>query len=240
MVALFRLRLPRLLRQLAPRLTALLRPIDYAWLIAAGIALPYGYAMGVIRGTPLGGREWGIMGNHGLLPMVQFLCMVMLMLVLPVLVARWRVAKRAGCLGLVGGMPWFGWLAVLCSAAGIPLSGWIAPVACHRDAWQPVLIGLAAVPVLWLIVTSLRAVCGSTSLRLLTGGVIACALVPVYAVAMLLMAIAAPCHEAAEQYWFQRDTLMRPDPAYPAMSPFEYRATRQLRGEIRRILGLDQ
>ena len=165
----------------------MLRPVDYSWLLGAGLLLPYAYAMGVNRCTPLGGRDWGLKGLNGLLPMAQFLGMALLMLVVPVLVARWRLGLRAGCFGLGGGRSWLGWIAVLGAAVGIPLSGWIAPIESHRDAWQPMLLGLAALPAGWLLAVSLRALFGSDRLRLLTRGVIARALVPVYAVAMLLV-----------------------------------------------------
>lgn len=240
LVVLFRFRLPRPLGRLAPRLAGLLRPSDFAWLLGAGLLLPYAYAMGINRFTPLGGREFGITGNSGLLPMAQFFGMAVLMLVVPVLIARWRLGRRAGIFGLGGGRSWLGWSAVLGAAVGIPLSGWIAPAESHRDAWQPLLLGLAALSVLWLIAVSLRALFGSDRLRLLSRGAIACALVPVYAVAMLLMAVAAPCHKAAERYWFQRDMLLRMEPAFPAMSPFESKVTRQIRRETRALLGLER
>jgi len=259
--ALARFRLPAVVRRLVPRIGLLLRPVDYGWLIGAGILLPYAYMMIINRFTPLGGRDWSIgdttmyflrqfretVADPGwrdwsiwdtrvYLPMAQFLGMALLMLVVPVLVARWRLSRRIAMPDLCGGRSWMAWLAVMCTAVFIPLAGWIAPEAYKREIYQPWLIGLAAVPVVWLLVAALRALFGRAKPRLLYRGVIARALVPVYAAAMLLMAAAALGHKAAERYWFQCDTLMRMDPAFPAMSPYEYEVARQLRAEIREIL----
>jgi hypothetical protein len=275
MVALFRFRLPAVARRLVPRIRMLLRPVDYAWLIGGGILLPYAYMMVINRFTPLGGRDWSIRG----LPMAQFLGMALLMLVVPVLVARWRLSRRiagdakglapldrngfgndtprdptfpvqgdkplgagispvrkSAVPGLGGGRSWMAWLAVFCAVVFIPLAGWIAPGEYQRDIYQPWVLGLLAVPAVWLLVASLRALFGRAKARLLVRGVIARALVPVYATAMLLMAAAALGHKTAERYWFQRDAIMRMDPAFPAMSPYEYKVARQLREEIREIL----
>jgi hypothetical protein len=232
MVALFRFRLPAVARRLVPRIRMLLRPVDYAWLIGGGILLPYAYMMVINRFTPLGGRDWSIRG----LPMAQFLGMALLMLVVPVLVARWRLSRRTAVPGFGGGRSWMAWLAVVCAVVFIPLAGWIAPGEYQRDIYQPWVLGLLAVPAVWLLVASLRALFGRAKARLLARGVIARALIPAYATAMLLMAAAAPGHKTAERYWFQRDAIMRMDPAFPAMSPYEYKVARQLREEIREIL----
>jgi len=261
MVALFRFRLPAVVRRLVPRIGLLLRPVDFAWLIGAGILLPYAYMMMINRFTPLGGRDWGIRGTRMYLlqrfkdaiadtewrdwsiwciriylPLVQFLGLALLMMVVPVLVARWRLGRRIAMTGPGGGRSWFGWFAVLCTVVCIPLAGWIAPEAYQREIYQPWVTGLIAVPVVWLLVASLRALIGRDKPRLLCRGVIARALVPVYAAAMLLLAAAALGHKAAERYWFQRDTVMRMDPAFPAVSPYEYKVARQMRAEIREIL----
>ena len=264
LVALFRFRLPVVVRRLVPRIGLLLRPVDYAWLIGAGILLPYAYMMVINRFTPLGGRDWSIGGTQMYflqqfkesvadtewrdwsiwcvriyLPLAQFLGLALLMMVVPVLVARWRLGRRIAMPGPGGGLSWIGWFAVICMVVLIPLSGWIAPTEYQRDIYQPWVTGLMAVPVVWLFVVSLRALFGRAKPRLLCRGVIARALVAVYATAMLLMAAAALGHKAAERYWFQRDTIMRMDPAFPAMSPYEYKVARQLRKEIREILGGD-
>lgn len=239
LVALFRFRQPVLLRRLSARIGSLFRPADYAWMIGIGILLPYGFTMVVNRLTPLGGRELGVFGMNGLLPSVQFLGMVLLMLITPVLVARWRLGKRAALFGLGGGEFGFCGRAAVSAAVFIPVSGW---VAAHEFPemmyWLPLAGALIVFPVLWLFVSSLRALSGTAKMRLLTHGVIARALVPVYAVAMLLMAAAAPFYKAAERHWFRKDTVVRMNPAFPAMSPYEYQAARQLRAQTRRILGL--
>jgi hypothetical protein len=195
--------------------------------------------MAVNRLTPLGGREWGIAGTDALLPTAQFLGMALIMLVLPAQVARWRLNQRVAGLGLANGKSLIGWFAAMCAALFVPLVGWAAPVELRRHDLFPLVGALVAVPVLWLAVNPLWVLFGRSKYRVLTSGVLARALLPVYSVAMLLMVAAAPFHKAAERYWFRKDTLLRMDSEFPSMSPYEVRVAQQLRKETREILGLE-
>jgi hypothetical protein len=55
---------------------------------------------------------------------------------------------------------------------------------------------------------------------------------------MLLMVFAGQFHKIKERHWFQEDTIMRMDPEFPAMSPYEHRLAKQMRKETIEILGL--
>lgn len=65
-------------------------------------------------------------------------------------------------------------------------------------------------------------------------------LLMVYTTAMLLMVSLAPVYKAAGQHWFERDTLIRLDPLYPAMTRYEYEASIQLQKELREALEYEQ
>jgi hypothetical protein len=241
LLALYRIRLPRLIKRLAARIGTLLDPLDHAWIIGAGVLLPYSYTMMINRFTSLGGRDWSIHGNHLMLPMAQFFGMAVLMLLVPILVARWRLGKKAAVLGIAGERSAWGPRAVVCAAALIPVSGWFAPREPGFE-WYVLLVPLAffliVFPLLWLVANSCRALFGSGELRLLARAIVSRALIPAYATAMLLMVAAAPIHKAAERAWFRRDTTMTAVPGFPAVSPYDYAVAKQMRQHIREILGM--
>ncbi len=94
----------------------------------------------------------------------------------------------------------------------------------------------AAVPVFWLLATSIRSLCSNPK-NLLHDGAVARMLVPTYAVAAILMMAAVPYFKAAAYHWFEQDQFMKPDLAHPTMTKFEYKISVQMRKETREILG---
>lgn len=72
-VTLYRYRVSCLARKLVSRTEKLLLPRDWLWLIGAGILLPLIIVMAVNRLTPLGGRQFGMMGTTMMLPLAHFL-----------------------------------------------------------------------------------------------------------------------------------------------------------------------
>lgn len=231
-----RYRSPALIRRLAKRMETLMRPTDWAWLLGAGLVMPLVYVLILNRLTPLGGRHLGLKTILMLLPAAHFLGLTLLMILLPVLITRWRLAKRAAAFGFANGRSWTAWIAVVCAVAFIPVVGWSA--CALSEVGLAVAAGLILVPTLWLLVVMLRAVFSNPS-KLLHRSTSARVLLPVYATAMLLMVALVPIYKAAGQRWFERDTLIRLDPAYPSMTRYEYEASVQMRKEFREVLGLD-
>lgn len=239
-LTLYRFRLPRLIRRLAGRIAELLDARDHAWIIGAGVVLPYAFTMVIIELTPLGGRDWSIVGSHLMLPMAQFFGMAVLMLLAPILVARWRLDKKAAVVGITAESSVSGAAAVGCIVVVIPGFGLFA----HGDpllegelmAYSFSALFLLMFPVFWLVSNAFRAVFGSGELRLLHRAVVLRALIPAYATAMLLMVMAAPFHKSAERAWFRRDTTMTSVPGFPAVNPYDYRVAEEIRRNIREVL----
>ncbi len=234
-VAGYRYRSPVLIRRLAKRMEALMRPADWVWLLAAGLLLPLAYVMILNRLTPLGGRHLGLQSTLMLLPAAHFLGLTVLMILVPVLVTRWRLAKRAAAFGFTNGRSWTAWIAVASAVAFIPVVGWSA--CALSETGLAVAAALILMPTLWLFAVTLRAIFSKPS-KLLHRSTSARVLLPVLATAMLLMVALVPIYKAAGQRWFERDTLIRLDPAYPSMTRYEYEAAVQMRREFREVLGL--
>ena len=157
------------------------------------------------------------------------------MILLPVLITRWRLGKRAAVFGFANGSSRSSWLAVACAVVFIPVVGWSA--CAGSEVGLAVAAGLNLVPTLWLLALMLRAIFSKPS-KLLHRSTSARVLLPVYATAMLLMVLLVPVFKAAGQRWFEQDTLIRLDPAYPSMTRYEYAAAVQMRKEFRELIGL--
>ena len=94
LAALYRFRSPRVVREVSARMELLLWPSDWRWLcLVRNIQLPYD---GVV-----------------LLPMALFTGLFFMMLILPILVARWRLGKRAAFFGFGKARLWPGAIVVL-------------------------------------------------------------------------------------------------------------------------------
>ena len=210
-LALYRFCLPQAVLRLAQQMTALLQPADWAWVLGGGGLLPFGYVTALTRLTPLGGQAWGLKALDWVLPAADFLALGLLLLVVPALIARWRLGRQAAALGVCTGRPWLGWLAVAAGMAVVPLLGLLEPpLVCSvaRLVWRCALLG----PLLLVILASVvRALAVSFS-RQLSRAAVALVLIPAYAAAMLLLAGSVPVYLAAQEGWQQREQLSQVTP----------------------------
>lgn len=244
LAALYRFRPPRVIRDLSARMEFLLSPVDWAWLCMAGIP-PFLYCLVITRLTPLGGSEANILAGFidlpyfdgVLLPMAQFAGLFFMMLILPILVARWRLGKRAAFFGFGRARLWPGAIAFISAAAAIPVLGW----AVTRDSEIALKIswGLFVIPLAWILAVVIRAMtAGANHLLHLTTA--ARVLVPAYSAAMLVLLLATPFYMMSRQRWFEQDTMNHLDAAYPSLSKFEYQLSVAARQELRDALGYEQ
>lgn len=244
LILLYRFRSPRLVRGLAKRMEQLLRPADWAWLMTCGIPA-WVYTLLIIRLTPWGGTDFNMMHYRiqlpfdGTLPLplVQFAGTGLMLVILPILIARWRLGKRATIFGFHTGGSWQGWLALACAAAFIPTAGWA--VAIHGTTPLVILWTLFAIPTIWILAVIARALFTS-GLRLLHFTTVSRVLVPAYAAGMVALLLTIPWFKEARQYWFERDQVNRLDPAYPSWTKFEYEVSVAGHKELQEALGYDR
>lgn len=254
-VASYRFRVALLSRKLARRMADLLGSSDWAWILVAGVLLPFAFVMAINRLTPLGGREFGVRGTLMLMPAAHFLGLWFLWLILPVQIVRWRLAKRAGGFGFRG-PSWIGWLAVVCAAALIPLIGWTAISNLRGEWWEAgvgpdsegwrampwmfwVAVAAMGVAVFWLIVQVSLAIFGRAD-RQIYRATSSLVLVRVYAAAMLVIATASCGFKASEHYWFKQDWMSKFDLSGSGWNAYESKVAVQMRKELREIIGYDR
>lgn len=236
--ALHRFRQSPLVRSLSARMLDLLHPSDLAWVITGGMLLPIIWHSIIIHLTPLSSREWTLKFGGFLHASCQFGSMIVLMLILSVVLACSRLAKRGAPLGLTSHFLWLGWLAALSAAMALPAFGTIMLADKSGTLLQwltPYLLGLAyallGIPILWLIVGFYRNVLG-THAHALRRATLARMVLPAWIFGMLVMAVSVPFHYAEECHWIQQDRLFGITADAPAMSRYEWDVARQLRKEL--------
>ncbi len=258
LISFYRVRFPKMIRVLAVRLQELLRPVDWIWICTMGLVLPLLFVLVINRCTPFGGRDYGLSGSYLILPAGHFLAVLLLWLTVPPVVIRWRLAKRAGALGVGNRIGWVSLVPVFFLMAFVPVVGWAATTGVIPGFWvetfdwiSPTIDGrvsefplwmaaaLLACPVLWILASAMIAflVNGGSGLERLA---ITRAMLPVLAVGMLLSLSLVPFLKLAEQQWFSQDRLIKFDPAQPSWSRFEYQMAVQMRKELREILGISE
>jgi hypothetical protein len=230
----FRYRQGVLSSRLSKRLESLLVPADWLLIIGLGVVLPFLLVIGINRFTPLGGRDFSLAGMKYVLPAAHYSALFLLMLILPVLMARLRLGRRTVGFSFKWGKSWAGWISVVCIFAYVVLIG--IAVKDGSIGMKVTVVSLLILPEIWLLVTVLRAVFSKPT-RVLMAGAIARILIPTYAAAMLLMVWWVPALVAAEAYWFRNDQFTTLDPEFPGVTSFEYKVAAQLQKETRETLG---
>ncbi len=235
LVALYRFRGGSLRRAISERLVSLLGPVDWAWVLGAGVALPL-LAHHVISRAPwLGAREWSVQHSKFLSPVASFGLMLSLMTILPVVIARWRLGKRASFIGI----RWnHAWLATgICALLAVVLP-FAAQAMLPQNLTPPLRISyliLSQLSQLWLLVVALRGLF-SKDQHLLKRITLSRVLLPAYALAVLLTTLSVPPAYALERYWAKRERLMEVSADAPAMSRYEYEVTQAMHGELIEII----
>ena len=235
-LALFRFCLPKAVLCLAQRMNALLLPIDWAWILGAGILLPFGYVTALLWLTPLGGQAWGLIkGGGAVLLLANFLTLALLLLVVPVLIARWRLARRAAALGICSGASLLGWLAVGAGLAFVPLLAMVVCPVANLNSYLILKMALL-LPLLLVILISLVRALAVTFTRQFSRAVVALTLIPTYACGMLLIMASIPVYQAAQARWERRDPMT--ELTSNGITPYESKVAGQLLQEVREVLEL--
>ena len=249
---LYRFRSSVIIRRLAARMEALMKPVDWIWLIGLGVITPVVYVLAINRLTPLGGRQHGIITGSLLIPAAQLLGLAILIIVISIHAARWRIQQRTAFLTMPRNICWPGWIAIAAAIAFIPCIGLAMNSASNFSldyewfgGWKVsefksglfIACGLLAIPLLWLFAVQCRALLGRPA-RLLHSTLLTRLLVPLYATAMLVMISLAAVFSTASESWSKKDRLMNLDPAFPGL-PYEYKVAVQLQKETREVMGYD-
>ena len=218
-------------RGLASGVFPLLRPVDFAWLAGLGIILPLVWHVVVVRFTPLGCRDLGLM-LWDMLPQTGqagggFLFSVCLL----VQTARWRLAKRGGVIGLCQVSLWPGWVLAVLAALFIPAMGIVRYFPKWEEEQLAMVAAVAGLPFLWLLWRGFALLFGPRHAAL--GGVVMCrALVPCFIAAAVLLLGLMPLLKNEERRWIALDSVCGADSAGSGRCVLDARADELVRAQL--------
>ena len=253
------------LKRIARRLKDLVTERDRLWIVALGTGLPLVLSYAGTYLTPLGARDWSISVHGGTVPLGQLLATLLLVILLPLTLARAMLTKRASWLGLKSGACIVGWIAVAACVAAWVLFG-IAQLTAGPDGllrnsgtsgfglgslfeldpdraegpgaiWLWTAEGLLAFALLYLLGGAARAIF-SKHRHLLRRSILGRLILPAYLTGMLAFAVVMPLHHTAERHWVRHDTLLRLDPANHGLPVLEAELARLDRDQLLEALSV--
>jgi hypothetical protein len=222
-----------LARGLGRRMTALLRPRDWVWLMAGGVVFPVLWYLLITRLTPLASREWSVTYWAFIPACGQFGCFFLSLLILPPVIASELLAKRGAMFALEPRFPWLGWWAAVIALLGVPAFGAV-PLYFQSGILVFVLVIFPAISVVAWILAGLAFGRPSHALR---RAVVCRIILPARVGGILALALLIPYHYAEEQRWIQLDRLGEISTDAPALSRYEYQVTQILRAELLEMIG---
>lgn len=231
---LYRYRHNLLVRRLSKSLERLLRLRDFLWIAVLGLALPI-LAFELLRQSPLGSLGLSLEDTEAKLPASQWLILTLILLMVPLLVARWRVKRSTGStLALSMKASPLGWICVAYLAGMLATVGkWLPAVQTDLELRLLVI----ALPAFWWLATILRALFLGSSEQALSRLLVARAVIPVYVLGLLLCAAASALHYLEERHWVQRDSMIQADGRTFWFSSYEREAIPAVREQTLQTLG---
>ncbi|MBK1830630.1 hypothetical protein JIN77_07825 [Verrucomicrobiaceae bacterium R5-34] len=232
----YRYRYGKVVRRLSTTLMSLARPLDWLWIIGAGVLLPLAYYWLITRYSPWSSHHQALTYLVALPALGQFLSMLVLMLTLPLLIARWRLRQRAGMLGFDLGGNSKAWLWPALAILALPSFGIVIEdyERMKLVVWSA--LASTAVCALWTLVRAVMACFGKRD-QALQRVLVSRLLVAPYALATVIMAILVTVHHQEEYHWVQKDTNFLPSVEEPGFTRYEYRITQQARKELAEVMG---
>jgi len=247
-----KVRHPRLIRRLSGRMEQLLDRGDWAWILGLGVFVPICGFTAIQFLTSLGGRDYGLRYAYFWPHAYPTLAMLLACVALVIMIADWRVRKRMAAFRPLRHVAWFGWMFIALLGIGYGFvhvflmssyfirekTEWLRNNLPFADELlfpnNTAMMVLVSAFLLLAILSLFRN--GKTTLVQAT---VSRTLFPALSLAILLMSLTLPLFAAWEVRSLEHDRLVKPDPEFPSMTPYEYKVAVQLRKEIRETLGLN-
>lgn len=205
---------------LADGLAPLFTLADSLWIAGFGAGLPLLWYLGIIHLTPLGSRDLGMI-EFGFPPsLIQSLAAFLLLGLILIQTARWRITRRTGFLALGSRRLIVGWITAFLPAATIPLTGTVRYWSGPDDDFLLAMLLSCGIPLLWLLWQG-GALLFSPGASALGGVLLARKLAwPMTGLCVLLL-VSFSLLRAIEKNWIARDELTRRDPADGGITKME-------------------
>jgi len=233
-VFIYRYRYGNVVRKLSTRLMSLSKPSDTFWILGGGVILPLAYYWVINRYSPWSVRHDSVHFIAFILPVSQFTAMLVLMLVMSLLIARWRLGGNAGMLGFQSAK--WPWVFVLLSAFAMPCFGLILRDHGYSNLLMQFALGCLGVSLLYVMIEAVRA-CFGKQKHAIRRVLVSRQLVLPFALAALLMAVLVPVYHQDEFFWVSQDVDFSPNVEEPGFTRYEYRVAQQAKKELAAIMG---
>ncbi len=224
-----------IVRKLSGSLMGVLDARDWLWIFGGGVLGSFIYYFAINEFSPWSARHYSLISNGIWYALGQYLSLLVLILVLPSLIIRWRLNRVLPMLGLSVGR--LSIAAVLCALVAMPAFGMAMVWGDSRYAkWS--LYGLSfllAMALLLLLVNFILLFWGKQkSLRRV---LCARSVIPAYLFAAFLFTLCMPLYHAEEKYWVARDEIFELNVDEPGITRVEYLITQQLKKEFKQTMG---
>lgn len=204
---LYRCRMGLIHRHVSARLMRLLAASDWIWILGAGIGLPLAFHQVILRFTAASAREWSLIATSAWEALGQQIGLLVLMILCPLVVARWRLSLRMGRIGFRS--VWWIWAAVIViGMISIVLWGFTFSEEGRDESASHRAIGFSGILVLSLLAIMMTALL-APGRAVLQWSVLARCMVPAYVFGMLVMAVSVPLYQAEERHWTLRDEVSK-------------------------------
>lgn len=205
---------------LADGLEPLFTAADYLWIAGFGAGLPLLWFVGISGFTELGCRDLGLLEFDVPISMMQALAAFLLVGVMLIQTAQWRITLRTGFLALGSRQLIVGWITALLPAATIPVTGMVRHWSGARDDFLMAMLLSCGIPALWLLwqAGAMLFSPGSSALgKVLLARKLAW---PVTGLCLLLLG-SYPLLRAVERRWIAQDELTSRDPKDGGLTKME-------------------
>ncbi|MCW1914867.1 MFS transporter [Luteolibacter sp. GHJ8] len=234
-VFLYRFRGGALRRILAGQMSQLLDRKDRMWIMGAGVIAPLAAGWLLLRLPGTGAREWSLIAIEFAAPMMVILLGVWLTIPLPVLIARWRLRKKAGFAGLAWKREWIPWLLVAWMLLAMPLAGWALLPWNLKPPVAMAYVALSSLAQGWMIAVGLRGLLSKQE-YLLKRVTLSRVVYPAYLLAGILTGAMAMLSHQLEKRAIRADQLTGISAEKPSMSIYEYEITQVMGRELREVI----
>jgi hypothetical protein len=221
---------------LSQRMTDLLRPSDWSWILIGGTLFPLAFYLVILHLTPFSSREWSMKPTGLQQPVLQYASLLILTITLSITLANWRLSLRGNALGLSRKRQWIPWAASFSATLAMLHFGSLM-LLLPRFGMLTLFAGYAllGIPALWLLTGLLLQFIGHRSHNL-RRATLTRAFIPACLLTATAFVATLPLHHALERKWITRDTLFTLNPQAPSLSSPEWSATQQLRKDLSQTL----
>ena len=219
--------------RLGRRVSHLLGPADWIWILGLGTLFPLAWLFAITRLTPLGCRDLSLIFFSYQPFFAQYTATAYLVIFATLCTVRWRLGAHAGVLGFKPPRPRWSLLPVATCAVCIPLAG------CMRfgSSLAPLYVaaGLLTATSLWMLWLAGRTLFGNRS-HSPYRATIATILAPAFAITSVIMIVLVPLTHLSERHWISQDELGRTSPENLGMGRLEADAVRVVQAKLQSAL----